>query len=144
MFAKTLNSTFSKTLTAGVLSLTLVLTSLTPSSAQAGISDDEAIAGFLTLLLLGTAIHNRNDRSEQATTPRRDWRVLPARCIREHTRRNGNTIRIFGQTCMNNNYARTNRLPQACHVRFRNQNGQVRQGYRVRCMQNQGFRTTRR
>ena len=143
MTAKTLNSTITKTLTAGVLSLTLALTSLAPTNVQAGISDEDAVAGILTLLLLGAVIHNRNDRTERATTPRRDWRVLPANCIRQHTRRNGNTVRIFGQRCLNNNYAHVDRLPEACHIRFRNENGQRRQGYRVRCMRNQGFRTDR-
>lgn len=143
---------FMKTLTAGVLAVSLAATSLTPTSVSAGISDDDAIAGILTLLLLGAAIHNRRDNNNAAPAPQqhprptvtRDWRVLPANCIRNVTRRNGNTIRIFGQRCLNNNYAHVNRLPEACHVRVRTENGQRRQGFRVRCLRNQGFRTNQR
>lgn len=139
-------SRLSKVLTAGVLSLTLIMTSLTPTSAQAGLNDDEVL-GLLTLLLLGGAIHNnRTDRQDQGvrepvTEPRRDWRVLPASCIRSFTRQNGRYIRIFGKRCLENAGIRTNLLPEACFVRVRNDNGQRRQGYRVRCMRDQGFRT---
>jgi len=139
---------FMKTLTAGILAASLAVTSLTPTSATAGISDEDAIAGILTLLLLGAAIHNSRD-NDTAVAPQpqprvdRGWRVLPASCIRNVNRRNGNTIRIFGQRCLNNNYAHVARLPEACHVRVRNENGQRRQGFRVRCLRNQGFRTDR-
>ena len=39
-----------KTLTAGVLAISLTVTSLAPTSAAADISKDDAIAGILTLL----------------------------------------------------------------------------------------------
>lgn len=137
---------FTKTLMAGVLATSLALTSLSPTTASAAMSDEDAIAGILTLLLLGAAIHNRRDR-DPAPAPQPDvtdnWRVLPANCIRDVTRRNGNTIRMFGQRCLNNNYNHVNRLPDQCHVRVRNQNNQVRQGYRVRCLRREGFRTNR-
>lgn len=147
---------FIKTLTAGVLSASLALTSLTPNSASAGISDEDAFAGIIALLFLGAAVHQRrsNDDRTVAPTPEparpqhpnrvRGWHVLPADCIRNVTRQNGNTIRIFGQRCLTNNYDHMNRLPEACHVRVRNENGQRRQGYRVRCMRNEGFRTNQR
>lgn len=145
---------FMKTLTAGVLAVSLTLTSLTPSTATAQISEEDAIAGIITLLLLGAVVHNSRDRSEPATPQRQPraqaqsqaqhgWRVLPAQCLHQVTRRNGNEIRFFGQRCLNRSYAHTERLPAACHVSFRTQNGQHRQGYRARCMQNQGFRTNR-
>ena len=142
-----------KTLTAGVLAISLTVTSLAPTSAAADISKDGAIAGILTLLFLGAAIHNSRDNDvSPAPAPERrprptltrDWRVLPADCLRNVTRRNGNTIRMFGQRCLTNNYAHVNRLPQACHVRVRTENGQNRPGFRARCLRNQGFRTNQR
>lgn len=136
-----------KTLSAGFLALTIGLTSLTPTSAVAGPSEDDALAGIIALLLFGVAVHelrdNRDTPAPEVVQPRRqrDWRVLPRDCVRHVTRANGNSIRIFGQRCLNNNYAFVNRLPEACHVRVRNSNGDRRQGYRVRCLRNQGFRT---
>jgi len=139
-------SRISKVLTVGVLSLTLVMTSLAPTPARAGLSDDE-VMGLLTILLLGGVIHNQRDNRttrEPIAEPRRDWRVLPANCIRSFTRQNGRDIRIFAQRCLRNAGVQLNRLPADCHVRVRNENGQRRQGYRVRCMRNQGFRTNQR
>lgn len=142
-----------KTLTAAVLSATLALTSLTPTQVQAGLSDEEKIAGLLTLFLLGAAISSHNDRPvnanpprpPQATPPRdhRDWRILPSECRTEATTRRGETIRFFGQRCLTRNYSHMNRLPQACHVQFRTQQGQQRQGYGARCLRQAGFRTDR-
>lgn len=145
MFARSLKTTF----TAGLLATTLALTSITPNSAAARMSDED-IAAILGLLVIGAAIHNsrNNDAAPVAPsrpqpTTTRGWRVLPANCIRNVTRRNGNTIRMFGQRCLNNNYAHVNRLPEACHVRVRTENGQRRQGYRARCLRDAGFRTNR-
>jgi len=141
---------FAKSLTAGVLAASLALTSLTPTRADAW-SDEDVAVGVITLLLLGAAIHNSrsNDTPAPAPPPQppretREWRVLPVDCLRNATRRNGNTIRYFGQRCLNNNYAHVSRLPERCHVRFRNANDQRRQGYRAGCLRNEGFRTNRR
>lgn len=137
---------FMKTLTAGLLAVSLTFTSLTPTTAQAGMSDDD-IAGLLTLLIIGAAIHHsRNSDDAEPTPPPREtraWRQLPEHCFRRMTRQNGNQIRYFGQRCMERNYDHMNRLPQACHVRFRNMDGQRRQGYRARCLRENGFRTNR-
>ena len=137
-----------KTLTAGVLAVSLSLTSLTPTRAAAW-SDEDVAVGVITLLLLGAAIHNsRSNTQPEPQSPQppretRDWRVIPVDCLRHATRRNGNTIRYFGQRCLNDNYAHVARLPQHCHVRFRNANDQRRQGFRARCLRNEGFRTNR-
>ncbi|HCP81745.1 MAG TPA: hypothetical protein DIT67_09190 [Octadecabacter sp.] len=146
MFVRSLKTTF----TAGLLATTLALTAVTPNSAAARMSDEE-IAGLLGLLAFGAIIHNRRNNDVTPTpapqpqpSVNRGWRVLPVDCVRNVTRRNGNTIRMFGQRCLNNNYNHPNRLPEACHVRVRNENGQRRQGYRVRCMRDHGFRTNRR
>ncbi|AGI70055.1 hypothetical protein OAN307_c47090 [Octadecabacter antarcticus 307] len=139
----------SKTLSAGVLSIVLALTAITPTTASAQISDEDAIAGILALLFISAVVHhsrNRNDRSAHVPEPvpqPRNWQVLPADCLRSIDTRRGNTVRMFTQRCLTNNYRFTNRLPQACHVRVRTENGQRRQGYRARCMRNAGFRTNR-
>lgn len=140
-----------KTLTAGILALSLALTSVTPTTASAQISDEDAIAGLIALLLLGAVVHESRNNDPAPERPRHqprpranaDWRVLPAQCIRNHTRRNGNTIRVFGRHCTHTHYDFVNRLPQRCLANFRIQNGQQRFGYRVNCMRNAGFRITR-
>ena len=139
-----------KTLTAGVLAVSLSLTSLAPTRAAA-LSDEDVAVGIISLLLLGAAIHNNRDRSHAApaptTTPQpqanRGWRVLPNDCLRQTTRISGDRLRFFGQNCLRNNYAHMDRLPRQCHVVFRNQNGDRRQGYRLRCLENNGFRVSR-
>ena len=138
-----------KTLSAGVLSLTLALTALSPTTAAAQVSDEDAIAGILALLFIGAAVHhsrNSNDRLAPAVEPTRqprNWRVLPEECLRSVDTRRGNSVRMFTQRCLTNNYNFTNRLPQECHVRVRTDNGQRRQGYSAQCMRNAGFRTNR-
>jgi hypothetical protein len=149
MFARSIKTTF----TAGLLATTLALTAIAPNSAAARMSEED-IAAILGFLVIGAVIHNRRNSDAAPVAPAaparpqptttREWRVLPADCIRNVTRRNGNTIRMFGQRCLNNNYAHVNRLPEACHVNVRTENGQRRQGYRVRCLRNEGFRTNRR
>jgi hypothetical protein len=60
-----------KTLSAGVLSLTLALTALSPTTAAAQVSDEDAIAGILALLFIGAAVHhsrNNNDRPAPAAS----------------------------------------------------------------------------
>jgi hypothetical protein len=138
-----------KTLSAGVLSLTLALTALSPTTASAQISEEDAIAGILALLFIGVAVNysrNNDDRPAPVAEPTlqpRNWRVLPAECLRSIDTRRGNSVQMFAQRCLTNNYNFTNRLPQECHVRVRTENGQRRQGYRARCMRNAGFRTYR-
>ena len=74
-----------KTLTAGVLAVSLSLTSLAPTRAAA-LSDEDVAVGIISLLLLGAAIHNNRDRSHAAPAPtptpqpqaNRGWRVLAA------------------------------------------------------------------
>ena len=79
-------TSITKTLTAGVLSLTLAMTSLAPTTAQAGLSEEETV-GLITLLLLGAAIHNnRRDDDAREYHPRPpqgnvNRRVLPGSCV---------------------------------------------------------------
>lgn len=143
-----------KTLTAGTLALSLALTGMAPTQASAGLSEEDAVVGVLTLLLLGAAIHNSRDNDRVVSHPApvrparpqaaRDWRILPLHCRQDFRQQNGNGIHLFSQSCLNNNYAHVNRLPQACHVRVRAANGQHRQGFRAACLRNAGFRTNQR
>lgn len=163
MFVRTLKTTF----TAGLLATTMALTTMTPTSASARMSDDE-IAALLGFLALGVVIqnsrnnnrtstpdpvqvrpnrtdgHDRNDRNERNERGNRNWQVLPAQCATTVESRRGQTVRMFGQRCLNNNYRFTNRLPQQCYITFRGERGAQRQGYDARCMRNAGFRTDRR
>lgn len=137
---------FTKTLTAGVLAISLSLTSVAPSPAQASFSEEDAVVGIITLLLLGAAIHNSRDSDARPERPRVDPDAhlrLPDNCLRRVIRRNGNPIRFFPQRCMNNNYNHVSRLPDRCHVQFRTENGQRRAGWRARCLRNEGFRFNR-
>ena len=112
-------------------------------------SDEETIAGILTLLAIGAVIHNRRDNDrEPAADPRprrdRNWRALPATCRRDiETRRRG-TVRMFTQRCLNNNYRHMNRLPRDCQIQVRTDTGQRRQGYAAQCLRPAGFHTARR
>lgn len=137
-----------KTLTAGVLAASLAITSLSPTQASAGLSDDE-VAGLLTLLFLGAVIHNNRNNDPapvpQPVRPRADdnWRVLPLACLQRIENRRGQTVRFFGQRCLTRSYNYVSRLPQACHIQFRTENGQRRQGFSARCLRDAGFRTNR-
>jgi len=149
-----------KTLTAGVLAATLTVTGMAPTTAAADISREQAIVGIGALLLLGAAIHNDrdddddNDRARSSSRRTVDvtrnrhhndrWRVLPANCLIDTRSRRGDRVRYFGQHCLTNNYANVGRLPHNCHIRFRTQSRQVRQGFDARCLREAGFRTTRR
>ena len=147
MFARSLRTTF----TAGVLATSLALAAMTPTSASARMSEDE-IAALLGLLVIGAAIHNSRNDDRPSTPapapaqqrPNRNWQVLPSQCLTTVETRRGQAVRMFGQRCLNRNYQHTNRLPAACQVQVRSENGNRRQGYRANCMRNQGFRMSRR
>lgn len=143
---------YMKTLSAGLLALTLGFTSIAPTQARADITEDQ-IVGLLSILALGALIHNRSrddgaapeHTRPQHSTPQRpiaqpNRRVLPANCVRQIERRNGNFVRMLPRRCLIRENVRINRLPQACHVRFTAANGNTRQGFRVRCLRNEGFR----
>lgn len=149
MFARTLKTTF----TAGLLATTLAFTAIPPTTATAGLSDEQVV-GILGLLALGAVIHNNRDdnRSAEPVQQRpngidhnqggnRNWQTLPAQCLTSVETRRGQDVRMFGQRCLTNNYRFTNRLPQNCQVSVRGERGAQRQGYEARCMRNAGFRT---
>ncbi|WP_296419505.1 hypothetical protein [Pseudooctadecabacter sp.] len=139
---------FTKTLTAGVLAVSIGIAGMAPTPARASFSEGDAIVGIITLLLLGAAIENsrddgNDDRRDRPRVDRDAFRTLPDSCLRRVIRRNGDPIRFFPQRCMTNNYNFVSRLPDRCHVQFRTQNGQHRTGWRARCLRNEGFRFNR-
>lgn len=130
-----------KTMTAGVLALSLSLTSLTATPARAELTDDQAVVGLLTLLLIGAAVaNNRNDdnRDRDRGSRRERWRELPAECLTTVNTRGGE-VRMFGRRCMVNNYDHVNRLPDRCEITVRNRRGNMRHGYVPRCLRQSGF-----
>lgn len=136
-----------KTFTAGLLALTLGFTSMTPSTAQAQITDEQAIAGILGLFILGAAINNNRDRDHAPSVSHSNnnqrWRVLPGSCVRHFDRRNGRSETIYRTQCLRNNYSHMNRLPDQCFTRFQTDTGLQRQGWRANCLHNAGFRQGR-
>lgn len=142
----------SKTLTAGVLCTSLALTSIAPTQAQAEISEGDAIVGMITLLLLGAAIHNSNDRDDPpARTHTRPTRshpapaanVLPRSCLRQGRTARGRDVQVYGRQCLIDNYGSIRRLPLTCVVRYGTRAGNNRRGFREPCMRNEGFRPSR-
>lgn len=146
---------------AGLLCAALALGAFTASPVKAGMSDEEVVTGLLALLFLGVAIDNRRDRNEatraqaareNAVRPAPDrpsrWfeadRTLPAICLRTWETRLGDTIRIFGQRCLEREYRNSTALPADCYTHIRLANGQRRQGYLVRCLREHGYRVSRR
>lgn len=150
-----------KSLTAGLMAITLSLTSLSPGAARADTNGDDIAMGVLTLLLLGIAINEARDEDRRAPAaqppfhvprydlppqrpqygqhrPNRDWRVLPAECRRTLSTRQGE-VRLFLQHCMSREWGPTHRLPGACFQEVRLRTGEIRRGWVPRCLGRAGF-----
>ncbi|KPP93046.1 MAG: hypothetical protein HLUCCA08_10630 [Rhodobacteraceae bacterium HLUCCA08] len=150
-----------KSLTAGLLALTLSLTSLSPGAARAETNGDDIAVGVLTLLLLGLAIKEARDddrgtpaRQPQVHLPRHDaqpqrpqfgqqrpntaWWVVPAECRRTLGTRQGE-VRLFLQHCMAREWGPTHRLPGECFREVRLRNGEIRRGWVPHCLGRAGF-----
>ena len=135
-----------KTLFAGLLALTLGLTSVAPSPAQAEIDGDDALKGLVTLLIIGgvlSQIDNDDDRRrpQPVVTPRPSRKVVPAQCLRtiegyRHDRR------VFMKPCLRRNMDSLNRLPARCELIVDTRRGE-RRAYGARCLERAGWRTSR-
>ncbi|PWG16429.1 hypothetical protein [Salibaculum griseiflavum] len=132
-----------KTLTAGLLALSLGLGTVTATPAHATLSDEEKVIGLLSLFLLGAAIAQNNDDKSDARRDRRDnrWRELPARCLTSVSTRRGD-VRMFGERCLRRHYDHVNRLPARCEISVRGPR-HMRHGYVPRCLRHAGFRLER-
>lgn len=86
---------------------------------------------------------HRNHRIAPKQLPRRVSRnTLPQDCLRTFRTRDGRA-QLFGQRCLQRNYAGVNRLPQKCFQRIRTRDGH-RAGYGARCLSARGYQLSRR
>lgn len=89
------------------------------------------------------AQQHRNQRITPKQVPRRVSRnTLPQDCLRTFRTRDGRA-QLFGQRCLQRNYAGVNRLPQKCFQRIRTQDGR-QAGYGARCLSARGYQLSRR
>ncbi len=143
--------TFSKTLTAGVLAVTLAATGITatatPASANGHRNNQgaEAAAIFGGLLLLyGLSQANRNNGNRhnppvihQPQPQPQYHRIAPSRC---HIQGHGYYGNYSGylRRCMQNHAQQAHLLPSNCLRTVQTQRGQ-RQIYGARCLANHGW-----
>jgi len=81
-------------------------------------------------------------RAKPQTQHRRAGRkLLPSKCFRSFDTRRGRVV-MFGQRCLQKNFAHAHRLPQSCARKARTQRG-VRYGYDARCLRDAGYRLAR-
>lgn len=144
----------SRTMTAGLLAVTLALTGIAASTSPAAATgrnngaDAAAVLGGL-LLLYGLSQAGRNHGSRNYTSrgnppviyqpprPQPVQRVAPARCFIQGHDGNGR-YRGYRQRCMQNHARNAHLLPQNCLRRVWTPNGQ-RRIYRARCLRNNGW-----
>lgn len=147
-------NTFSKTLTASALTLTIALTGITASASPAAANGHrnnqgaEAAAIFGGLLLLyGLSQAGRNNGNHvtrnaprpqvQHPRPRQNHRVAPAQCFIQGHDNNGR-FRGYRARCMQNNVSRANLLPANCLRHVWTDRGQ-RTIYGGQCLANNGW-----
>jgi hypothetical protein len=154
---------------AGVAALSIALTGLAAAPARAGDEDVAKIVGALVgLAILGAVINDNRKGDVVVTQPRKHPRahprphvqprrpyadpgprplprrfVLPSRCLRTVPLRNGQRVSAFGQGCLNKYYGHANSLPRKCARADRAKN-RVIYSYGTRCLQNAGYKLSRR
>lgn len=140
----------SKTMTAGMLAVTLALTGITATASPASANGHrnngaEAAAIFGGLLLLyGLSQAGRNNgggirhNPPVIHQPQRNHRVAPARCYIEGYDNSG-VFRGYRARCMQNNVSRPHLLPQSCLRHVWTDRGQ-RTIYGNQCLANNGWR----
>lgn len=140
-----------RTMTAGLLALSLGLGGVTASATPARANNDEVVAiigGLIALYAIGQAIqgNTRNEtasrnyghRPPQAHQPQRPRQlVAPARCFIEGRDRGG-YYRGYVRRCMENNVARPRLLPDQCLRRVETDRG-PRMIYGGRCLAQNGW-----
>lgn len=140
-----------------IAAVTVTGLSLSAAPAKAG-NDDLAklLFGATALVIIGKAVSDRNRHStapaettryddyrweeerRKRREARRNFRQLPASCLRQHYTRDGR-VRMMSAHCLERKYNHVSRLPQACKARVRTENG-PRRGYKMRCLRDRGFR----
>lgn len=160
-----------KTLTAGLMALTLSFTSVTPVYAENASREDvgKLIFGLLATAAIANAIKNnqnnqqpeqvhierhnpkprvvmperRNPAHERRPNRREDRRTtLPRECLNNFEGRFG-TQRMLNRRCLLRNFPYVESLPQRCAVRVFTNNG-PRNGFDPQCLRQQGFAISRR
>lgn len=156
-----------KSLITGLTALSLTFAVVSPVHANGLDREDlgKIVFGLAALVALGAIVedgssddsvvqaHERTRRGYQSPQnwsdlnrprPRAQHRHadLPRNCLRAVDTRFG-TIRMFGQRCLQRNYARAASLPSRCAVRVYTADG-PRRGYDPQCLREQGYRVSRR
>lgn len=157
-----------RTLTAGLMALTLTFTTATSTQAQNASQEDigKLIFGLLATVAIANAVkNNRDDRDDRVerhvTKPQivRPHRNNPGRVERQQRRNNARTTlprrclntvegrfgtqRMLGKHCLNRNFAHAESLPRRCEVRVFTSRG-PRNGFDPQCLRQQGFSISRR
>ncbi|MEP4195082.1 MAG: hypothetical protein ABJL99_05520 [Aliishimia sp.] len=154
---------FHKKFIGAVAAISILVTGVSASQADAGSRDTErALAAILGLAVIGAIVaENRKDdrREKEAVTrnhrpviqarplPRdvqrkNNRRVLPQACLQSVETRRGNA-RYLGQRCLERNYRHVNSLPQNCQRRINTNHGS-RNGYAFQCLRQNGYTLARR
>ncbi len=149
-----------KSLIAGATALSLTLATSAPVQASGLDRDDvgKVLLGIAAVAIIGSALDNKNERSSGAAPMARNnilpmqrnidrnplsrRAALPQSCL-TGVRTSSGVQRLYGQRCLQRNYARVNSLPQRCAVRLYTTNGPAR-GFDPLCLRNAGYVTDRR
>ena len=71
-----------------------------------------------------------------------DRKLLPQQCFRSFNGEDGKVM-MFGEPCLEKNYAQVDRLPNYCAKRVKTADG-ARYGYDARCLRDSGYSLARR
>lgn len=130
--------------------LILAVTLNQPAKAE-GLRTDHIIFGLAAATILGLHFHSKNDREDHAVNthqPRPDPIVRPRppkfpKTVPAHCKRRVRTIdgpvRIFARACLKRNDINLRKLPKHCKIRVEARNGNIRRGYRPRCLRRAGY-----
>ncbi len=127
----------------------------------------KALAGLAFLAIIGAAIHDSNKDKPVVSSrnPKPDYRrpthrhhravkprplpphvarkILPRSCLRTFETGHRNQIKVLGRECLNRTYGYTQKLPRTCAERVWSRRG-ARSGFNVHCLQQNGYRISRR
>lgn len=144
---------------ASILIAAVTVTGLSLSAAPAKAGNDDLaklLFGATALVIIGKAVSDRNRHSaapaettrhddyrreeerRKRREARRNFRQLPASCLRQHRTRDGR-VRMMSTYCLERNYNHVSRLPHDCKIRVRTSDG-PRRGYQMRCLRDRGFK----
>ena len=137
-----------------ILATAIAVTGLSAVPARADPDTTRLLAGLAVLAIVAAAIQRdrkKNVVSRNPTdpiyparpTPPRITRFdLPDQCLRRKTV-NGRQRNLFGNRCLENNYAFNGTLPAACRLSYWD-GRHNRTGYKARCLRERGYRFARR